>query len=335
MKSIFICSIILIALCGGPLGAQTRNEVPRDTSFTAYSTNLKVKKVHPEAELLDSTLPEGVKAVYDEVYATLSDTPYGIRDLHVDIFRPDDDGIYPALIMIHGGGWNSGDKSLQRPMAVRIASRGYVTIPVEYRLIPEAVYPAGLHDIKSAIKWVKANAGRLGVDPTRIAVSGSSAGAQLATLIGVTNGSSRHERSYGSDEVTSDVDAIVNMDGVSTFISQRNIEEAKDRFKEKGVLPISAVWLGGLYEDATDNWNEASAVNWITPKSAPICFIHSDLSRYTDGMEELKAGYAKYGIYNESHAIGSDIHPFWFFNPWGDKVIDTTVNFLDRILKSE
>lgn len=335
MKTITAFHIITAGILGSSLTAVAGNEIPRDTSFTTYSTNLKVKKVHPEAVLLGSDLPEGVKATYGEVYTTIKGTPYGDRDLHVDVFRPDDNGIYPALIMIHGGGWNSGDKTLQRPMAERIASHGYVTIPVEYRLIPEAVYPAGLHDIKSAVRWVRANADRLGVDPSRIAVSGCSAGAQLATLVGVTNGSPRHEGEGSLPEVSSHVAAVVNMDGVSTFVSERNITEARDHLRKKGSLPIGAVWLGGLYEDASDNWNEASAVNWITTNSAPICFIHSDLPRYTDGMEYLKAQYDKFGIYTETHAIGSDIHPFWFFNPWVDKVIDKTVRFLDKTLKSE
>ena len=149
----------------------------------------KIRKYHPEAVLALPELPAGVREYRDVVYSTLPKTPYGRRDLHVDIFRPDDEKIYPALLMIHGGGWNSGDKSLQVPMAQQIAKNGYVTIPVEYRLIPEAVYPAGLHDVKTAIRWVRAHAAEYGIDPDRIAVSGCSAGAQLATLAGVTNGS--------------------------------------------------------------------------------------------------------------------------------------------------
>ena len=188
--------LILLGLLGFSMASSVSAavpEIPRDTSFTAYSTNIKIRKKHPEAVLVKPELPAGVKAYENVVYTTIKKTRFGDRDLHVDIFRPDDDKTYPALIMIHGGGWNSGDKSLQVPLAQQIAARGYVTIPVEYRLIPEAVYPAGLHDIKTAVRWARANASKYGIDPDRIAVSGCSAGAQLATLVGVTNGSKRHE----------------------------------------------------------------------------------------------------------------------------------------------
>lgn len=210
----------------------------------------------------------GVKAYNDVVYTTIKKTKFGDRDLHVDIFRPDDDKTYPALIMIHGGGWNSGDKSLQVPMAQQIAARGYVTIPVEYRLIPEAVYPAGLHDIKTAVRWARANAAKYGIDPERIAVSGCSAGAQLATLVGVTNGSKRHEGKGAWKGTSSDVQAVINMDGIATFVSESNIADARERYEKKGALPVNALWLGGLYEDSPENWKEASALLWTTPKSA-------------------------------------------------------------------
>lgn len=76
--------------------------------------------------------------------------------------------------MIHGGGWNSGSLELQVPMAQQIATKGYVTIPVEYRLIPEALYPAGVEDLEDAIEWIYKNAKRYGIDKKKIAVSGCS-----------------------------------------------------------------------------------------------------------------------------------------------------------------
>ena len=157
---------------------------------------------------------------------------------------PDNDSIYPALLMIHGGGWNSGDRSLQVPMAQQIAKAGYVTIPVEYRLIPEALYPAGLHDIKTAVRWVRKNCKKYGIDPDRIAVSGCSAGAQLATLVGVTNGSARHEGKGQWGKVSSRVQAIVSMDGIATFVSPENIADSEDYFNKRGKLHVNATWLG-------------------------------------------------------------------------------------------
>ncbi len=309
--------------------------IPRDTSFTTYSTEKKIRKYHPEAVLAKPILPQGVKEYRDVVYTTIKKSPFGDRDLHVDIFRPDNGEVYPALIMIHGGGWNSGDKSLQVPMAQQIAAKGYVTIPVEYRLIPEAVYPAGLHDIKTAVRWVRKNASKYGIDPDKIAVSGCSAGAQLATLVGVTNGSKTHEGKGEWRNTSSDVQAIVNMDGISTFVSESNIADARHRFETKGELPVNSQWLGGLYEDSPANWKEASSLLWITEKSAPICFISSGLPRFSDGRDSLVVKYDSLGIYNERHRIPVDVHPFWFFHPWVDSTVDYAVEFLDRMFKPQ
>lgn len=315
-------------------GIQTwGHEVPRDTSFTRWSTYLHIRKKHPEAKLLPDTVPHGVRVDRNVAYTEIKDSPYDNRCLRADVFRPDNDSVYPALIMIHGGGWNSGDKTLQHPMAQRIASRGYVTIPVEYRLIPEALYPAGMHDIKTAVRWVRKNARSLGVDPDRIAVSGCSAGGQMAVLAGVTNGSARHEGAGEWGDVSSDVQAVIDMDGVSTFVSEHNIADAIERLAVKGTLPISAVWLGGLYSDARDNWEEASAVNWVTSASAPVCVIKSGLPRYTDGVATLLSDYKSRGIYYEEHSIPVDLHAYWFFSPWAEQAIDIAVDYLDKVFK--
>lgn len=333
VKTVLTPLLLMIGVVASARVAVPLKPIPRDTSFTTYSTDKKIRKYHPEAVLATPSLPEGVKEYKDVVYTTIKKTPFGDRDLHVDIFRPDDGKVYPALIMIHGGGWNSGDKSLQVPMAQQIAAKGYVTIPVEYRLIPEAVYPAGLHDIKTAVRWVRANADRYGIDPERIAVSGCSAGAQLATLVGVTNGSRKHEGKGEWGKTSSDIQAIINMDGISTFVSKSNIADARHRYETKGELPVNSQWLGGLYEDSPANWKEASSLLWITEKSAPICFISSGLPRFSDGRDSLVCVYDSLGIYNERHRIPVDVHPFWFFHPWVDSTVDYAVEFLDRMFK--
>ncbi len=329
-KLSLILASILIASCSVAAGAR---EIPRDTSFTLYSTAKKVLRKHSEATVFRPAIPQDIRVHRDMVYSTLSRTPYGKRELHADVFRPDNDSIYPALIMIHGGGWNSGDKSLQEPMAVQIARRGYVTVPIEYRLIPEALYPAALHDVKAAIRWARANAGKLGIDADRIAVAGCSAGAQLATLAGVTNGSKRHEGKGGYSGVSSDVMAVINIDGIATFVSPANIADTRSRFETKHELPVNAKWLGGLYDDASENWHEASPLEWVSRRSAPICFINSELPRYSDGRDELVARYDSLGIYSERHRTGAPIHPFWFFNPWAETTTDYVAAFLDRVLK--
>ncbi|MDE6378441.1 MAG: alpha/beta hydrolase, partial [Duncaniella sp.] len=185
MLRLSILYTLLCVLALPSLHAEVNPTVPRDTSFTVWSTAVKVRKKHPDAVILRPDLPAGVTAHENVVYTRLHATPFGERDLHVDIYRPDSQQLLPAVIMIHGGGWNSGDKTLQRPMAMQLAARGYVAIPLEYRLIPEALYPAGLHDVKTAVRWVRSHAADYGIDHDRIALWGCSAGSPGHTQDGV------------------------------------------------------------------------------------------------------------------------------------------------------
>lgn len=319
-----IASLLSLALAGRAEACDL--SVPRDTSFAAWSTFLKIRKTHPDIRLFPAECPEGVRLSRDLTYSSAATRP-----LHADVARPDNDSLYPAVIMIHGGGWNSGDKSLQLPMALQLAAKGFVAIPVEYRLTPEARYPAGLHDIKTAVRWVRSHADSLGVDPQRIAVAGCSAGAQLATLVGVTNGSERHEGAGDHADASSRADAIVSIDGIATFISPSNYEDAYGRLNRKHQRPVNSLWLGGMPHEVPDTWTEASALMWITPDSAPICFINSDLPRYSDGRDALRAIYETLGIYSEAHMIGSDFHPFWLFDGYAQPTVELTANFLKKV----
>lgn len=312
-----------------------QSSLPRDTSFNIAATYQKAKKHHPFITLAEPRLPEGVTAYEDLTYTTLHETPYGERPLHLNIYRPADKKRYPALLLVHGGGWNSGDKSLQIPLAQEIASHGYVTIPVEYRLRPEATYPAALHDLKTAVRWVRANAKRYGIDADHIAISGCSAGGQLATLMGITNGSKRHEGNGEWQQYSSDIQAVINIDGCSTFISARNIEENNEQARKNNSISLTAQWLGGLYDDAKENWTEASPVAWVTDHSAPVCFINSLLGRYRDGKEELISKLTDKGIYHESHQLMANMHTFWFFHPWFYPTTNYMVGFMDTVFKPE
>ena len=166
-------------------------------------------------------------------------------------------------------------------------------------------------------------------------MSGCSAGAQLATLAGVTNGSRRHEGKGQWRKTSSDVQAVISMDGIATLSRSLILRMRKSAFRRRGELPVNAKWLGGLYKDSPENWKEASALLWITPKSAPACFINSGLPRYSDGRDEPVAVYDSIGIYTERHRIPVDVHTFRFFHPWFETTAERAVGFLDRVFKGE
>jgi len=111
-----------------------------------------------------------------------------------DIYRPTGfHGPRPAVLLFHGGGWNSGDKAELADEGRRLARLGFVALSVNYRLEPPAPYPATIHDALSAVRWTRRHAPGLGVDPARIGALGSSAGGNLAALLATLgHGSWRH-----------------------------------------------------------------------------------------------------------------------------------------------
>jgi acetyl esterase/lipase len=287
-----------------------------DTSYTVQSTFKKEKIKFPFLEIVKEQNDDDVIKIKDLVYKKLE-----TRVLHLDAFYKKENTKLPAVILIHGGGWKSGNKSQMQIMAQEIASKGYSCFAIEYRLSPEAKYPAAIFDVKTAIKFIKANAEKFNVDPSRIAVLGCSSGGQMAALIGTTNENSAFE-DKGDWNQNAKVQAIIDMDGILAFKHPES-QEGK----------VASLWLGGTYEEKPETWQQASALTHTDQNTPPILFINSDMIRFHAGRDNMIEILDKNGIYNEVQTIKNSPHSFWFFNPWFDEMINYTTQFLDKVFK--
>lgn len=303
--------------------------IPRDTSFTLRSAYIKEKKNRPYIKEVLPSLPDGVVAFESIVYSK----PKENRNLVLNLYRPADNEKYPVLIMVFGGGWSSGSLWMEVPMAQQIAKHGYVTIPVEYRLSPEDKYPAAVYDLKTAVRWVRTNADEYGMDTTRIAISGCSAGGQLAALVGTTNRQSEYEDRKEYTAHSSNVQAVINVDGVTDFL-KAELANNKKTVSDNKKTPAGVRWLGD-FEANRENWIGASSVYHVTANSAPICFINSSIPRFHDGRDEMIEKLSLYNIYSEVHEISDTPHPFWLFEPWFDINIGYMVGFLNKMFKPD
>jgi acetyl esterase/lipase len=306
-------------------------QIPRDTTFTPYLAWVKLRNEFPQAKIVDATLPQGVIADYGVVYKTLTDTPFGKRDLHLDIFRPEQSGIHPVLLLIHGGGWRSGDRTMENPMAMAIASHGYVTASAEYRLSPEALYPAAVYDIKDAIRFLRANAKKFHIDPDRMSVSGTSAGGQLAALSGMTADVRKFEGDIGNAGISTSIQAIIDIDGILDFTDPN--ESAKDNDPSRP--SAGAWWFGGNIRQLPEKWKEASPMNYAGKSTPPVLFVNSALPRFHAGRDTVISILNRFNIYTEVHTIPNTPHPFWLFDPWFGPTVDYVVAFLDKVLKKK
>ncbi|MDT0689066.1 alpha/beta hydrolase [Salegentibacter sp. F188] len=171
-----------------------------------------------------SVMSCGVKASGDNnftsEYKSISvtkDIPYreGESDAwKLDLAMPANFGgeLRPALVIVHGGGWAAGSKSVDvyQKMMVSYAQKGYVTINVDYRLTGEAEFPASIEDVKTAVRWLRAHAEELRVDPDRIGSYGHSAGAHLALMLAMAPESAGLEGDGGWDEYSSMVNVAAS-----------------------------------------------------------------------------------------------------------------------------
>jgi len=277
---------------------------------------------------LTKKLPKNISEESNIVYAKI-----GKRELHLNVFYPVDKGKknLPAVLMIYGGGWASGDTSLIIPMAERLASRGFVTVTPEYRLSPESLYPAAIYDLKAAVRWMRANANKYHIDGNKIAAYGCSAGGQLAALLGTTNGDKKFEGEEGNLNYSSSIQAIVDIDGVVDFFG-----EGSEEVKNNPAKPSAAHrWFGVSAKDNPQLWEEAGAYNHTTKNTPPIEFINSAVQRFHAGRDEMIQLLKKYKIYYEVHNLPNTIHTFWLFEPWFEKTFEYTVNFLDKVFKEK
>src|SRR5262245_50507483 len=113
------------------------------------------------------------KVIRDLEYARVGDT-----SLKLDLYVPSAAKSPPVVVWVHGGAWRSGSKA--NPSVLPLTERGYAVASVDYRLSPVAPFPAQVHDIKAAIRFLRANAKEYGIGAEKIAISGGSAGGHLA-----------------------------------------------------------------------------------------------------------------------------------------------------------
>jgi len=186
----------------------------------------------------------------------------GGRELKADVFVPPGDvRDAPAVLLVHGGGWRGGDRTQLRGYGVLLGRRGYVCVASEYRLVPESPWPAQIHDVKAALRWMRANATSLGINPDKIAIEGNSAGAHLALLAAGTPNRPEFEGEGGNPGVPTDVAAAIGVYAPTLFWHEES---------ERGGLPIVALHQPGDAAIATG----ASPLRHISDRFPPTLLIH-------------------------------------------------------------
>lgn len=200
------------------------------------------------------------------------DLQYGEVDGHpllLDAYLPTDRDVHPALIFIHGGGWRNGDKSggFRAASGDALIAAGIAVFSIDYRLSGVAPYPAAVDDCLAAVRWIRAHAAELNIDPDRLGVWGSSAGAHLALMMGFLEPGPEDLDAQGN-RLTSLVRCVVDKFGPTQLA-------ADDMSRE----PALRAFMGGTREELAERYAAASPLTHVSTNAPPVLIMHGTHDR--------------------------------------------------------
>ncbi len=174
----------------------------------------------------------------------------------------------PLVVYVHGGAWQAGDKSDVEPKVQPLLDAGYAVASVNYRLSPEATFPAGAQDVKAAVRWLRANAHAFAVDPERFAAWGESAGGTLVALLGTTGDQATllDDPALGNAETSSAVQAVVDWYGPIDLLlmqAQADSGPCTPPFDHDGPDSPESNWFGAPLQSVPDTAAEADPITYI------------------------------------------------------------------------
>ena len=252
----------------------------------------------------------------------------GTTALALDLYVPQVENAPPLVVWVHGGAWRSGSKS--GVPILPLTDRGYAIASIDYRLSPVAKFPAQVHDLKAAIRFLRASADKYGIDAQRIAISGGSAGGHLAALVGVTNGSKEHEGDVGEHRgLSSDVQAIVDFYGpanLTTILAQSTPHGLSVR------EPALKLLFGGSPDEQPELARLASPVLHVDASDPPLLIFHGDQDPQVpiNQSHELVGAYKKHSLAATLEVVYGGVHGGKLF--YTPEQLAQVAEFLDKHL---
>lgn len=237
----------------------------------------------------------------------------------------------PAVLWIHGGGWERGDKNGNSGAQLLVA-QGFVTASLFYRLSGDSPFPADIEDCKCAIRFLRANASRFGIDPERIGVAGASAGGHLAELVATTDRSAGLEGDGGWEGVSSKVQAAAAYYGVSDFTVG-----ATQFQHHTGQVVIKL--FRGTEKEKPELYRMASPIFYVSKDDPPLLLVHGeedDLVPFDQSVRMAEA-YRRASLPVEFIPVKHAGHDFRQIgdapiSPSLDQIHQETINFFKRYL---
>ena len=329
-------ALLFLQACGGGNEAAPQSSPPIVSSppaSTACPSDLQSGDLTPSL----ANAPQCPTTNYD----LHTDVPYGTSGDHLlDLLVPRNAASpLPVVVWIHGGGWQSGDKR-NREQPERLVCRGYAVASINYRLSNTATFPAQIHDVKAAIRFLRANAAAYNLDPARMAAMGSSAGGHLAALAGTSGGVDElEELSQGHGAASSRVQAVVDWYGPTRLVDMdaqllaQGCPAGSAHHGESDSAESRLLGCTLASPACADAARRADPATYVTAGDPPMLLLHGTEDCVSPvGQSQLLAEALTAA---QSCAILRKVQgaahggPAWL----SPETQDTTAEFLDRVLR--
>ncbi len=242
----------------------------------------------------------------------------GERELLLDAFVPVEDRSHPAVLVVHGGAWRSGNRKQLHGYANALAKKGFVCFAIDYRLAPDHKFPAQIDDCREAVKWIRKNASEYKVNPEQLGAIGYSAGGHLVCLL-ATTGEAPND---SNGNVDTRIQAVAAGGAPTDF----------RWFPDDGKW--AEYWMGGDLKTVPEKFHNASAAAFADKDDPPVFFFNGtadELVPLTWSMPCYNALKEK-GVTVEMHKIDGAGHIQAAMNP---EALTKAYNFLERQLQPD
>ena len=218
----------------------------------------------------------------------------------------------PAVLLIHGGGWKEGDKRQAREIefGMTLAQNGFVAASINYALRSAGKFPQNLQDCKNGIRYLRAHADELGIDPNRISVMGGSAGGHLALLVAYTADQPNLAPSQPYPGVSDKVSSVVDFYGISNLATRK---ETDPNGKPLKIEPLDST-TQSIFGSTPQDWKKASPITYVKRDVPPTLILHGkkDTTVDSDQSQELADALRKAGATFEIIWLPNAPHSFSF-----------------------
>jgi acetyl esterase/lipase/enterochelin esterase-like enzyme len=273
-------------------------------------------------------IPDSITVSRDIVYATV-----GEQDLKLDIYwQQNSSEPLPLVVWIHGGAWRAGSK--ENPRALPLLSKNYAIASVQYRLSQEAISPAQIHDCKAAIRWLRANATQLNVDPDKIGVWGGSAGGHLVALLGTSGDVADLEGELGITTTSSRVQAVCDWFGPTDLLRMNDVAGKIDHNAPDS--PESQL-VGAPIQENPDLVERVNPITYVSSDDPPFLIMHGsqDLTVLQNQSELLHVALQQADVSSNLILIDDMGHGFRSRDKDPNDLIRHVEAFFDRELKGK